>query len=177
MTQIVALLRGINLGKRRIKMDDLRKSFARMGLKKAETLIASGNVLFEGDMADDLGGRIAAGLLADFGFEVPTILRSIEELAALAAHHPFANHPETDMQRRYVYFLARPETGRITAPLVVPGVYEVTKLTEREICVVGYRQADGRTSLAMGDIAIPFKDGITNRNWNTIERMIEKAGG
>jgi len=177
MTKIIAFLRGINLGKRRIKMDALRLSFERMGLEKAETLIASGNVLFEGQMTDDLAERIEKGLLADFGFEVPTILRSVDELAALAALRPFSDHPETGTQKRYVYFLARPETGRIVAPFVVPGVYEVTKVTEREICVVGYRQPDGRTSLAMGDIAIPFKHRITSRNWNTIERMIDKARG
>jgi len=176
MTKIVAFLRGINLGKRRIKMDHLKDSFSRMGLKKVETLIASGNVLFETDMAHDLAERIEEGLLAEFGFRVPTILRNIDDLRALADLAPFGDFPETETQKRYVYFLAGPDSNLIAAPLIVAGVYQVVKLTETEIFVVGYRQADGRYSEAMGDLAIPFKDRITNRNWNTIERMIDKAG-
>lgn len=177
MSKVIGFLRGINLGRRRIKMADLRQSFEKMGLANAQTLIASGNVLFDAEMTPDLGHRIEAGLLADFGFEVPTILRTIDELRALAALRPFRDHPDTDNQKRYVLFLARPETNRITAPLNVSRVYDVVRLTAREVFVVGYRQPDGRTSEAMEALATPFKDAITTRNWNTIEKMIAKAEG
>lgn len=43
----VAFLRGINLGKRQIKMNDLQKVFIDLGFSSVKTLIASGNVLFE----------------------------------------------------------------------------------------------------------------------------------
>jgi len=175
MSRIVGFLRGINLGKRRIKMADLRQSFEKMGLADAQTLIASGNVLFEAKMTGDLAQRIEAGLLADFGFEVPTILRTIDELQGLEALQPFRNHPDTADQKRYVLFLARPETDRITAPLNVAGVYDVVSLTAREVFVVGYRQPDGRTSEAMEALSTPFKDAITTRNWNTIEKIISEA--
>jgi len=47
MTRYVALLRAINVGGRTVKMDVLRKHFARMGFANVETFIASGNVIFE----------------------------------------------------------------------------------------------------------------------------------
>lgn len=46
MPQYVAFLRGINLGKRRVKMDHLRDLFEKMGFTAVSTYIASGNVLF-----------------------------------------------------------------------------------------------------------------------------------
>ncbi|MFN8634359.1 MAG: DUF1697 domain-containing protein [Chloroflexota bacterium] len=44
-TRYVAFLRGINLGKRRVKNDDLERAFASMGFSGVKVLIASGNVI------------------------------------------------------------------------------------------------------------------------------------
>lgn len=49
MTVSVALLRGVNLGKRQLKMDDLRAIGERLGLEACRTFIASGNLLFRSD--------------------------------------------------------------------------------------------------------------------------------
>ena len=52
MTRHVAFLRGINLGKRQVKSADLVDAFAAMGFDNVKTLLASGNVLFDADKAD-----------------------------------------------------------------------------------------------------------------------------
>src|SRR5690606_22041527 len=44
MTTFVAFLRGVNLGKRRMKMANLRAACEAMGLKQVKTIVASGNV-------------------------------------------------------------------------------------------------------------------------------------
>ena len=44
----VALLRGINVGGRNVKMDRLREIFESLGFSNVETFIASGNVIFVG---------------------------------------------------------------------------------------------------------------------------------
>ena len=46
MPHYVAFLRGINLGKRRVKMNHLRDLFTAMGHENVSTYIASGNVVF-----------------------------------------------------------------------------------------------------------------------------------
>ena len=46
MQRYVAFLRGMNLGGRRIKNDDLRRRFEGMGLEEVATFRASGNVIF-----------------------------------------------------------------------------------------------------------------------------------
>lgn len=48
----VALLRGINLGNRRLKMDRLRELFEATGFRDVATFIASGNVVFENALRD-----------------------------------------------------------------------------------------------------------------------------
>ena len=46
MSRYVAFLRGMNLGKRRIKNEELRAHFEAMGFEEVATFRASGNVIF-----------------------------------------------------------------------------------------------------------------------------------
>lgn len=111
MTRYVALLRGINLGKRRVKMDDLRAHFEALKFTRVSTFIASGNVLFETKAADDarLARKIEEQLHAKLGYEVDTFVRSAAEIAAVAAYRPFApklmDAPENTT---FCYFLKAP---------------------------------------------------------------------
>jgi uncharacterized protein (DUF1697 family) len=92
MSRYVAFLRGMNLGKRRIKNPELAAEFERLGLADVATFRASGNVVFSaagkaGEAA--LGKRIESGLSDGLGYAVPVYLRSLAELAAIAAREPF----------------------------------------------------------------------------------------
>jgi uncharacterized protein (DUF1697 family) len=105
----VALLRAINVGGRRVKMDHLRSLFEGMGLANVRTFIASGNVVFD---APDTGGatlerRIEQHLRDALGYHVDTFLRSAAEMEALAAHRPFAgDDADAAGHTLYVAFLA-----------------------------------------------------------------------
>lgn len=92
MPHYVALLRGINLGKRRIKMDELRALFEQLKFADVATFIASGNVLFTAKTADErkLTSQIESHLKKSLGYEVDTFLRTRSEIAAVAAFRPFA---------------------------------------------------------------------------------------
>lgn len=92
MPRYIAFLRGINLGRRRIKMDDLRSHFCALGFTGVETFIASGNVLFDSPTKSDakLAALIAAHLEHTLGYAVDTFVRTRAELAAIAAFLPFS---------------------------------------------------------------------------------------
>jgi uncharacterized protein (DUF1697 family) len=88
----VAFLRGMNLGKRRIKNDELRAEFEALGFEDVATFRASGNVIFGAAKQSEgaLTKTIEAGLGDALGYEVPVFLRSCDEVAAIAAQEPFA---------------------------------------------------------------------------------------
>lgn len=91
MSRYVAFLRGMNLGGRRIKNEELRAEFEALGFKDVGCFRASGNVIFaakEGDEAK-LAAKVEAGLGEALGYEVPVFLRSAAELLAVAAQEPF----------------------------------------------------------------------------------------
>src|SRR5882672_4548783 len=90
MDRYVAFLRGMNLGKRRIKNDELRAEFEQLGLADVATFRASGNVIFAADGSEGaLRETIEAGLVESLGYEVPVFLRTAAEVAAIAAQEPF----------------------------------------------------------------------------------------
>ncbi len=93
MDRYVAFLRGMNLGNRRLKNEELRAEFERLGLVAVATFRASGNVVFgsdDGEGEEALTQRIEAGLGEGLGYEVPVFLRSAAEVAAIAGRRPFA---------------------------------------------------------------------------------------
>jgi uncharacterized protein (DUF1697 family) len=93
MDRYVAFLRGMNLGNRRIKNEELRAHFEAMGLEEVATFRASGNVIFatpKREAESKLARRVEAELDEQLGYDVPVFLRSAEEIAAIAGRKPFA---------------------------------------------------------------------------------------
>ena len=87
----MAFLRGMNLGGRRIKNEELRAEFEALGFEEVATFRASGNVVFATAKKSEsaLAKRIEHGLGEALGYEVPVFLRSCAEVAAIAGQKPF----------------------------------------------------------------------------------------
>jgi len=107
MNRWVALLRGVNVGGHRVKMDELRGHFSDMGFEEVATHIASGNVIFSATEADAaaLEPRIEEALEAALGWAAPTFIRTFEELQAAVDHDP---EGATDEDTVYVGFMKSP---------------------------------------------------------------------
>ena len=115
-----ALLRGLNVGGHRVKMDHLRGLFEEMGFSAVSTFIASGNVLFEaaaGEPAAALEARIERHLEAALGYAVATFLRTPEELAAAAALRPFDGVEDGGGRTLMVSFHKEPPDAALRARL------------------------------------------------------------
>ncbi|MBM3975979.1 MAG: DUF1697 domain-containing protein [Planctomycetes bacterium] len=108
MTRAIAFLRAVNVGGRVIRMADLAKSFERLGCSDVSTFIASGNVIFEHALrpGPTLVARIERALLAEYGFEVATFLRTPAEIAELLASGPFKDPQSAGAATQVIGFLA-----------------------------------------------------------------------
>jgi len=91
MQRYVAFLRGMNLGGRRIKNDELKQEFEQLGLGDVSCFRASGNVIFASEEKGEekLKRRIEAGLGESLGYKVPVFLRSAAELHTVSARELF----------------------------------------------------------------------------------------
>lgn len=173
MTRQVAFLRGINLGKRQIKMADLKTCLEGMGFTSVRTLLASGNVVF--DAPEPSAAKIETWLENRFGFPVGVVLRSQLELREIVESKPFGKLVEDKATKLYATFLAEPVGRTLALPCGVSGDFEVVKLTDREVFHAGYRQPDGRYGPGGTIIGKHFEKRTlwTTRNWNTVLKAAE----
>lgn len=119
MQKYIAFLRAINVGGHTVKMDELKAIFEEIGLKKVETFIASGNIIFDSESIDsgELELKIESELEAKLGYQVVTFLRSVEEVAAIAKYNAFDEMRLAESQALNVGFLKQALEGETLAQL------------------------------------------------------------
>jgi uncharacterized protein (DUF1697 family) len=173
MSTWVAFLRGVNLGKRQMKMAELKACCEQMGLQNVKTIVASGNVRFETDKSARLMERLEAGLEERFAYPVKVILRSEAEIQAMIAAKPFAKvDPKADVA---LHVLLSDQPLK-TAPDLkgLPAHIEVPRIDEREIYFVAHRLPNGRYTEGLDqlDKLLPKGALVTMRNWNTMLKLL-----
>lgn len=180
MPRYVALLRAINVGKRIVKMDKLRALFEDAGFKNVETLIASGNVLFDtaSKNTDAIEKKIERALEAGLGYAVETFVRTPDELVAITTATPFKGSKQhAPTNNLYIGFLKAPPPGDMTAKIVA------YKTDNDEFRIVGREYYwSCRTSLGQSpETAKQFGKlmTLTNtvRNITTVRKLAELGAG
>ena len=175
MPRYVALLRAINVGGHVVKMERLRAVFAGLGFSEVETFIASGNVIFSSPERDAaaLERRCEAALARALGYAVDTFIRTPEELAAIAAHRPFASEPDPGGGAVYVTFVEHPLAAtarKQIAALSTPSDEFACKGREVYWC----RRGNLLDSAVGADMGKALGGSATMRNRNTIVRLVAR---
>ncbi len=143
MPTYVALLRGVNVGKaKRVPMAELRDVLAGLGCTDVTTLLNSGNAVFKSAARSPAGcaARIARALAERFEFDVPVVVKSARELAAIVAGNPL-RFTEADHSSLLVAFvqdagqLAR--LRRLDSLVVPPEQYAVGSHGAYLLCASG----------------------------------------
>ena len=166
MTTYVALLRGVNLGKRQLKMEDLRRVAEDLGLDKVRTYIASGNLLFQSSKSEKALKKALEEALADhMGAKVGVMVRTAKELSVTAEANPFKS--EAPNYTVAIFLDHAPKRGALDDVKNVDG--ERMALGKREI-YVHYPRGQGQSRLA-----IPAARNGTARNMNTVAKLAELA--
>lgn len=169
----VAFLRGINVGKRRVKNDALAKVFTDLGLENVKILIASGNVLFDANQQDELKltKTIEDALEQALGFDVSVMLRGIAEIQAMLDLDPFKDIEVTKLTRRYVTLLAEKTKSTFELPYASEDDnFRILSRTDREVYSVLNVVEGSRTVDLMAVLEKEYGKDATTRNWNTIEK-------
>ena len=178
MPHYVAFLRGINLGNRRLKMDDLRARFEELNFTAVAPFIASGNVLFSSTERSDarLADKIEAHLAKKLGYEVDTFVRTRAEVAAVAAFRPF---PKADMAAPtssiYCSFLKEPlSPTQVKGLLTCRTEVDEFRIEGREfywLCRIKSNESKVWASSQMRALKLPSSSA---RNLTTIRRLAEE---
>lgn len=177
MTIFVALLRGVNVGGHgRLKMDALTSLHESLGLRRVETLLQSGNVLFETNLKDRdrLATRIEQELERRFELQIEVIIRSLDEIRTLVERGPLLS-PRADPSKLLVMFLRTVPDPKAVAELVKShSGPEMLEPRGPEIYLY-YPQGVARSKLSGAVIENKLNTSGTARNWNTLNKLLERG--
>jgi uncharacterized protein (DUF1697 family) len=84
-----AFLRGMNVGGHRLTNVELCGHIAALGFADVAAFLASGNVVFDAGRKTGVDARIEKGLRKALGYDVPTFLRTADEIIAIAERTVF----------------------------------------------------------------------------------------
>lgn len=175
MHHYIAFLRGINLGRRRIKMNDLRTHFEKMKFTGVETFIASGNVIFTSKSADSrqLERQIEAHLNEALGYEVDTFVRTRGAVATIAAFRPFAaadlDHPDHTVHAGFLRDALT--TGQVEKMLACRTDVDEFCVEGREyywLCRIKSHESKAWSSAQMKAVKLPSS---SMRNLTTVRKL------
>jgi uncharacterized protein (DUF1697 family) len=177
MTHRIALLRGINVGKaKRIPMADLRALVEGLGFTDVRTLLNSGNVVFSGTRRSPrtIAASLAAAIRQQFGFDVPVVVITDQELRAIAADNPLSLTGR-DPSRFLVAFVNDPEVLEQAAVLLesewAPEAVAVGSKAVYLWCANGIIESKVAKAFAAAT-----GDAATSRNWATVCKLQKAVG-
>jgi uncharacterized protein (DUF1697 family) len=165
MTAYVALLRAVNVaGTGKLPMAELKAMGEACGFTNVRTYIASGNLLFESALREaDIKAALEARLAAYAGKQVPVLVRTVAELAAIVAANPF---PDAHGSRHMVDFYDQPPA---------PDLIERCRDIVGERLALGVRElhVDYGEGIRFTKLKIPGKEDRTGRNMNTVTKLAQ----
>ncbi len=171
-----AFMRGLNLGARNVKMEDLRKLFVKTGFTEVESFIASGNIVFESASKDRaaMEKKIEAAIEKKYGWVSETFVRDFGELARIGKAMPFKGIE--DAPTYLVGFLKGPiDAAAKKKFMALASPEDAFAMTGAEVWWHStISQADSKFNANMFDKALGVRS--TWRNLRTIRKMVLRWG-
>ncbi|HZM64335.1 MAG TPA: DUF1697 domain-containing protein [Candidatus Saccharimonadales bacterium] len=170
MTQYIAFIRGINAGLT-LKMEALRGLFEDAGYKDVQTVLATGNVIFESsEDRQKIIHTVQQEFDKKYGYKTIVVLYSKQELQKLLKAVPFKGMTKTIETSQQVSFVAKEAELPFTLPFSRPEKgYTILEKIGNVLCSTVDLSGKTRPDiLALLDRV--FGGNVTTRNWQTVER-------
>jgi uncharacterized protein (DUF1697 family) len=155
-------------------MPELKRAFEAAGFTGVKTLLASGNVVFEtrASAVPAIEKKVEAAMQEHFGKSFLTIVRSIDDLAALLASDPYAGIRLPSDAKRIVTFLRNPPKEKPKLPIEKDGA-RILRLEGDTVFSAYERTPKGPVFMTLIEKA--FGREQTTRTWQTVERIARPA--
>jgi len=174
MGRMVALLRAVNVGGRKLPMAELRAHCSDLGWQNVATYIQSGNVVFDADCAPaEAEAALEAWIKAAYGYEAPTVVRSAAQWRDYAPACPF---PEAARETpNYVLMLVskRPvAAGAVEAIQARAAAGEIVRQAGDALWI-HFPSGSGTSKLTPSQIDKAIGSPATSRNYRTVVTLQE----
>lgn len=178
MATYISILRGINVsGQKKVPMKELHSLYQSLGFSDVATYIQSGNVVFKtvDKNPKDLVSLIEEKINGHFGFRVPVLVRSAEEMKQVLGSNPFLAEKGIEEDKLHVTFLdelpVQANIDKLNSYDFPPDRFTLSGKEVYVYCPNGY----GRTKIHNNFFENKLKVGATTRNWKTVNTLAEMA--
>ncbi|QRR01208.1 DUF1697 domain-containing protein [Dyadobacter sandarakinus] len=174
----LALLRGVNVSGKMLKMPALKSALEQAGFKQVKTYIQSGNVLFTHSEQDPakLSAAVTGVIRENFGMDVPAIMADEAYLREVFENNPFLNGRNEDITRLYVTFLADVPTSSLVDALdrqkYLPEEFETGTRVLYFYSPLGYGNARMNNNFFENKLKLT----ATTRNWKSVSELLKMLG-
>ncbi|PKA98842.1 uncharacterized protein (DUF1697 family) [Flavobacteriaceae bacterium MAR_2009_75] len=176
MQKYIALLRGINVsGQKKVPMAELRQFLEKIGFDDVVTYIQSGNVVFTFDNSkkEILEDMVQSVILESFGYEVPVLIKTREDIERILTVNPFAYNNIGEGRHLY-YVLLKNELEeelkiKFESEIYTNEDFHITADCVYLNCKSGY----GKAKLNNNLVERKLKVGATTRNHKTMQKLLE----
>ncbi len=171
------MLRGINLGPtRRVPMADLRALLGEAGYEDVRTYVQSGNIVLRSTASAATLEREVQRLISErFGFDVPVIVRTSRQLAAVVKLNPLGDVAEDPKRYQVSFLAAKPAASVIEQLHAARHPSEALAVHGREI-YAWHPDGVARSKLWNALAGKGLGVAATARNWTTVTTLLEMAG-
>ncbi|HWT13097.1 MAG TPA: DUF1697 domain-containing protein [Allosphingosinicella sp.] len=171
MERMVALLRAVNVGGRKLPMAELRSLCGELGWEEVATYIQSGNVVFKATGTPAaLEARLEKAIATQFGLEVPVIVRTAAQWAAYPPANPF---PEDPSNRVMLLLAKAPPAAGAEERILARAVAGERVRRVGDALWFHYPAGAGKSKLTPSLIDRAVGSPGTARNYNTVLRLAE----
>jgi uncharacterized protein (DUF1697 family) len=179
MTTYIALLRAVNVaGHNMVAIADLRALLTSLDLHRVQTLLQSGNVVFqsEGRTSAELERFLESAAANRLGVTTDIVVHTAKEWKSLIDANPFSKEAGQDPAHLLAYVLkGAPSRSSVKALQEAISGREVVRARGRCAYIV-YPDGIGRSRLTSAVIEKHLGTRGTGRNWNTVLKLQALAG-
>jgi uncharacterized protein (DUF1697 family) len=152
------------------KMPLVRKCFERAGFTEVNTVLSSGNVVFNAPASSEssLARKAEAAMGKELGRTFLTIVRPIDALRAILDSDPYGGFRLPPDAKRVVTFLREAPKGKLALPVELDGA--------RILCLKGSDAFSAYVRSSRGPVFMTliektFGDEVTTRTWETLKKV------
>jgi len=174
MGRMVALLRAVNVGGRKLPMAELRDLCGTLGWTDVATYIQSGNVVFGATgKAEAIEDALEAAIMKNYGFEAPVIVRTAAQWAHYPPGNPFPKAAKDEPNRLMLLLSKRPPTAGAEDVIQARATAGEQVRRAGDALWIHFPQGSGTSKLTPALIDRAIGSPATSRNHRTVTVLKE----
>ena len=174
MTRMVALLRAVNVGGRKLPMAAFREQVAALGWENVATYIQSGNLVFDADCGPaEAEAALEALIAGHHGFAAPAIVRTRTQWAKYPPGNPFPGAAR-DTPNLLLMLVAK-ETMKADAAEVIQARAAAGERVRKvgEAIWIHFPKGSGTSKLTPALLDRAIGSTATSRNYRTVCTLLD----